>query len=254
MQKLVSLLLATLLLLVFSSCGAAPLSTPQASSAALVSSVARAENSTPVGTSSNPDSNYSPRLGYQFFEDATWFMLLAGYIDIENLNLGSESFATSLWHFVYFDYYAFENGQPSAYNLAQYNQNDLPYDRFDIPANTYVQAMKSWYGVDFDISTLDTISAYDLDNSQIISPIVAYNPDEDIVYVTINGIGGVMFVEVDNIDITNEGRLITATITTSAYSYSDDTSTEPESTTYEMAIRENEDQTYTIVSTSFISL
>lgn len=211
----------------------------------------------PSDSSDNADADYKPQLSEDFYEKMVLFMLDAGSVNVNDLQLtdGSEFFSP-LWHFVYFDSYAAEDGHPSKYNLAQYKNNTVMYDRYDIPADIYVQAMKSWYGYDFDIATLHILTESELESAVPVQPRVAYNPDSDVVYVTIDGIGSDFFSQVENVELSSEGREVTATVSLSSISVDNDgQSSEPEPAgSYIITIRENEDQTFTIISITYDAL
>ncbi len=239
MSKLVSLLLVCMLLFSLTACGGG--SRPSNASSTNSSNTSQPQSGTQAEA-------YTPQLSEEFYKAVTLHIFETGDVDVNNLQFSDGTmFFDDLWPFVFYDAAASQDGHPSKYDLLQYKNNSVGYVRYDIPADVYVQAMQSWYGCDFDVSTLHTMTESGLENALPTQPRVAYNPDADIVYVTVDGIGSDGHMQIDNVEITSEDRVVTAVVTVSFYEMGGE-SNEPISTpSCIIVLRENEDQTYSLI-------
>lgn len=249
MKKFISALMILTLISALCSCG----NTASSSSVQPMKSLPTSTSQSGIISSSvlldNEDENYTPKLTAGFYEQVGYFINLAGDVDVNNLRLDPDFFS-NLWHFVYFDAFAAQDGHPTKFDLGQYKSDEDIYSAiYKIPSSAYKAAMESWYGNTFDIGTLPIMTESTLTGIPD-RPCVGYDPDGDVVYVIITGVGDPSFFHVGEIEITNADRLVTATIHTLTNKDEDgNVANEYTIPTGYITIQltENEDDTYTIV-------
>lgn len=243
MKKLVCLALA---LFVFAGCSSKPAATqkpPAPTHNTPASSSKSAAQSDPVSSEAEAETEtHEPVLSLDFYEELVdWFIHFGfpTFTQPSEVSFGDSSFA-DMWlayYLTWVEKLANDDGHSTRFNLTQY---DTGQEMYEIPADIYGEAFEAWFQLECDVNALPA-------KSDDFQPL-CYDAATHTVYVVIEGLGWSGPIGTENpVLVSVEDNIVTVNVDVVGLEEMGDIS-ESKLSTNTVKLRENEDQTYTLLA------